>query len=77
MRLVDLSVPITASSAAAPELLRTEIDYQDHAAGAAQIEQMFGVPSELLRDEEGWPPGGRGSSGPPTRPAWTTPRSSA
>ena len=54
MRLVDLSVPITASSAAAPELLRTEIDYQDHAAGAAQIEQMFGVPSELLRDEEGW-----------------------
>lgn len=54
MRLVDLSVPITPSPSEAPELLRTEIDYQDHAAGAAQIEQMFGVPSELLRDGEGW-----------------------
>ena len=53
-RLVDLSVPITPSPAEAPELLRTEIDYQDHAAGAAQIEQMFGLPSDLLRDGEGW-----------------------
>jgi kynurenine formamidase len=37
-----------------PDLLRTEIDYADHAAGAAAIQSMFGVASELLRDGEGW-----------------------
>ena len=26
----------------------------DHAAGAAQIEALFGVPAGLLRDGEGW-----------------------
>lgn len=37
-----------------PELLRTEIEYRDHRAGAAEIEAMFGLPRELLRDGEGW-----------------------
>jgi kynurenine formamidase len=54
MRLVDLSAPIVASPESTPELLRTEIEYSDHAAGAAQIAAMFAVGSELLRDGEGW-----------------------
>jgi kynurenine formamidase len=54
MRLVDLSVPITPSSEELPELLRTDIDFQDHAAGATQIQEMFGVGPELLRHGEGW-----------------------
>jgi kynurenine formamidase len=54
MRIVDLSVPIEASPAEAPELLRTEIEFADHAAGARDIEAMFGVGRELLRDGEGW-----------------------
>jgi kynurenine formamidase len=54
MRIVDLSVPISASSPEVPEALRTEIEYRDHAAGAADIEVMFGVGPELLREGEGW-----------------------
>jgi len=53
-RLIDLSVPIVPSPATLPDLLRTEIEFADHAAGAAQIKAMFGVGSELLRDGEGW-----------------------
>ena len=53
-RLIDLSVPIVPSPATHPDLLRTEIEFSDHAAGAAQIKAMFGVGSELLRDGEGW-----------------------
>jgi kynurenine formamidase len=54
MRLIDLSAPITASPEGLPELLRTELEFTDHAAGAAQIEAMFGVGRDLLRDGEGW-----------------------
>jgi len=54
MKLVDLSVPIVASPESAPGLLRTEIQFADHVAGAAQIGEMFGVGRELLRDGEGW-----------------------
>lgn len=54
MRIVDLSAPITPSPEGAPELLRTDIEYSDHAAGASAIEAMFGVGAELLRDGEGW-----------------------
>ena len=54
MRFVDLSVPITAGHEDTPDLLRTEIEFSDHAAGAAQIKAMFGVGPELLRDGEGW-----------------------
>jgi kynurenine formamidase len=54
MRIVDLSVPISPSSPEVPDALRTEIEYRDHAAGAADIEAMLGVGRDLLRDGEGW-----------------------
>ena len=54
MRLVDLSAPITPSPAELPEPLRTDIEYSGHAEGAAQIQALFGVGPELLRDGEGW-----------------------
>jgi hypothetical protein len=54
MRIVDLSAPIVAGPEGAPDVLRTEIEFVDHAGGAAQIAAMFGVGPELLRDGEGW-----------------------
>ena len=54
MPLVDLSAPIVPDTDEMPEALRVEIDYLDHAGGAAQIEALLGVPSRLLRDGEGW-----------------------
>src|SRR5262245_43852326 len=54
MRIVDLSAPIGPSPQGTPPFLRTDIDYADHAAGAAQIQALLGVPPELLRDSEGW-----------------------
>ncbi len=53
-RFVDLSAPIVPSPAQTPEPLRTEIVFQNHEAGAATIEAMFGVGRGLLRDGEGW-----------------------
>ena len=54
MRFVDLSAPIVPSPESTPELLRTDIEFSDHTAGAAQIAALFGVGPELLRDGEGW-----------------------
>jgi kynurenine formamidase len=54
MLIVDLSVPISPSPPEVPEFLRTDVEYSDHAAGAAAIESMFGVGRELLRDGQGW-----------------------
>jgi kynurenine formamidase len=54
MRLVDLSAPIAQSPPETPEMLRTDIEFVDHAGGAAQIEALLGVPRRLLRDGEGW-----------------------
>ncbi len=54
MPLVDLSGPIAQSPADFPDPLRTDIEYQDHSAGAAQAEALFGVPASLLRHGEGW-----------------------
>lgn len=54
MELIDLSAPIEPDPEELPPLLRVELGYSDHAAGAAQIEAMFGVPQRLLRDGEGW-----------------------
>jgi kynurenine formamidase len=53
-RLIDLSAPIRPDPPETPDLLRTEIEYSSHAEGAAQIEALFGVGPELLRDGEGW-----------------------
>jgi kynurenine formamidase len=54
MTVVDLSAPIEPSPEELMGPLRVDIDYSDHAAGAQQIEQLFGVPARLLRDGEGW-----------------------
>jgi kynurenine formamidase len=54
MRIVDLSVPIKSSPEGVPDLLRTEIEFVDHAAGAKDIEAIFGVGADLLRAREGW-----------------------
>jgi kynurenine formamidase len=54
MRVVDLSAPITTSQPGTPDFQRNSIQYFDHASGAADIEAMFGVPRNLLRDGEGW-----------------------
>jgi kynurenine formamidase len=53
-RFVDLSAPIQPSPRELPDVLRTDVEYDDHAAGAAAIQAMFGVGPELLRDGEGW-----------------------
>lgn len=54
MPLIDLSAPIRADPLEIPEALRTEIEFFDHAHGARDIETLFGVDRELLRDREGW-----------------------
>ena len=54
MRFVDLTAPITQSPPETPDVLRTDIEFQDHADGAQQIEALLGVPARLLRDGEGW-----------------------
>lgn len=54
MRIIDLSAPISTSPESVPPYLRTTIDYTDHAAGAAQVQALLGVPAQLLRDGEGW-----------------------
>src|SRR3954451_23307976 len=54
MRIIDLSTAIAPSPEGTPPPIRTEIDYTDHRAGAAQVQSLFGVPAHLLRDGEGW-----------------------
>ena len=54
MEIIDLSVPIVPSPPETPDLLRTEIEFSDHVAGAEAINEMFAVGPELLRDGEGW-----------------------
>ena len=54
MPLVDLSAPIRPDPSEVPELIRTDLEYEDHAAGAEAIQTLFGVGPELLRDGEGW-----------------------
>src|SRR3954452_3509445 len=53
-RIVDLSAPIRDDPPEVPEFQRTRVEFSDNAAGAAQVEQLFGVPPRLLRDGEGW-----------------------
>lgn len=54
MEIIDLSAPIVTSPDDTPEVLRTGIEFSDHAEGAALIEQMFGIGPDLLKDGEGW-----------------------
>jgi kynurenine formamidase len=53
-RFVDLTAPIEASPEGTPDFQRNRVEFFDHAAGAAEIESIYGVPSRLLRDGEGW-----------------------
>jgi len=54
MKLIDLSAPIVADDPSVPENQRIDIEFTDHATGARQIEELFGVGPDLLRDGEGW-----------------------
>lgn len=54
MRFVDLSAPIVSSPDDAPSFQKTTIEYLDHAAGTEEVQTLFGVGPELLRDGEGW-----------------------
>ena len=54
MKIVDLSARIEPSPAGTPEFQRNAIQYLTHAEGANEIEQLYGVPRDLLRDGEGW-----------------------
>ena len=54
MQYFDLSVPLDSTPEGTPELLAVEVTRSDHAAGAASIETLLGVGSQLLRDGEGW-----------------------
>ena len=53
-RFVDLSAPIAPSPPELPDILRTDVEFSDHAEGARTIAAMLGVGPELLRDGEGW-----------------------
>jgi hypothetical protein len=44
-RIVDLSAPIASSAPGTPDFQRNAIEYIDHAAGAREIEQLYGVPA--------------------------------
>lgn len=51
--LIDLSVAIENDVPADPPPLRPQVSYLDHAEGAAEMEQMFGIPADKLRDQAG------------------------
>jgi len=53
-QIIDLSAPIVGSGPDVPVFQRNQIEYFDHAAGAAEIQELFGVPARLLRAGEGW-----------------------
>jgi kynurenine formamidase len=53
-RIVDLSAPISGTPGGVGPFLRDDVLYLDHAAGAQEIEEMYGLPARLLRDGEGW-----------------------
>jgi kynurenine formamidase len=54
VRIVDLSAPIVDDPPETPDFQRTTVAYSDNKAGAEQVEQLFGVPRRLLRDQEAW-----------------------
>jgi kynurenine formamidase len=54
VRIVDLSAPIQQSAPGAPELMRVDVDFYDHADGAREAGALFGLPADLLRNSEGW-----------------------
>ena len=62
MRIIDLSHTIETLPDDMPAFMRVDVTYTDHAAGAIELQEAFGVPPRLLRNEEG-PAGERLSIG--------------
>jgi len=55
MRIIDLSIPLTADVVSDPATMRPQITYSDHATGAKQIAAVFPrLKPEDLPDGEGW-----------------------
>ncbi len=54
MRFVDLSATIAPSPEGTPPFLRIDIEYHDHAQGAAQAQALLRVPPSVFRRGEGW-----------------------
>lgn len=52
MKIIDLSATIQNTNVSPVDQIA--IEYHDHASGVQQIQQMTGVPPELLRKGEGW-----------------------
>lgn len=50
--IIDLSMAIDTTSDPNPHM-RVEVTRSDHLQGAEMVEQVFGVPRRLIRDEEG------------------------
>jgi kynurenine formamidase len=51
--IIDLSHVIESSPEGTPDFLRTDVEYEDHQAGARLYETLLGTPARLLRDSEG------------------------
>jgi kynurenine formamidase len=51
--VIDLSASIATSPPEVGEWQRTDLVYRDHEGGAEEMEERFGVPRRLLRNEEG------------------------
>ena len=55
MRIIDLSIPLTADIVSDPPNMRPTIAYTGHAEGAQQVAAAFpGLKPEQLPDGEGW-----------------------
>lgn len=52
-QIIDLAVSLTDQVASDPPGLGPQITYVDHASGAAEFNEMFGVPKGALRDDAG------------------------
>ena len=52
MRVIDLSTLIEDTERS--DVDRTGITYRDHITGAESIQSLFGIPPDLLRNDEGW-----------------------
>ncbi len=53
-KFVDLSVPIINTHPDVPEFQRVSIEFSDHNQGLEEAKKMFGLPKELLRNQEAW-----------------------
>ncbi len=54
MNFVDLSSTIAPTPEETPPFLSVNIEYHDHAAGAAQAQAILKIPPAVFRNGEGW-----------------------